>query len=95
MDEVWKALTSLPPQTDEYGVTIWRDIDGRFHRDNDRPAIIFADGTKEYWIDGHRHREHGPAIEWADGTVSHYINDERLTKKQWEKYVKENKIRRT
>lgn len=44
-----------------------KDIDG-----NLLPALIHSDGSKEYWIDGHRRlREAGPSIEWADGTVEY------------------------
>jgi hypothetical protein len=32
------------------------------------PAIEWADGTKEWYINGQLHREDGPAIEWANGT---------------------------
>jgi hypothetical protein len=28
---------------------------------------IYPDGTKEWWLNGHCHREDGPAIEWSDG----------------------------
>jgi len=36
------------------------------HRE-DGPAIEWADGCKEWWIDGQRHRVDGPACEWSDG----------------------------
>jgi len=40
---------------------------GNLHRE-DGPAIEWADGSKEWWINEKLHREDGPAIEWADGT---------------------------
>ena len=27
------------------------------------------DGTKEWWLEGKRHREGGPAYEWSDGHI--------------------------
>jgi len=44
-----------------------------FHRE-DGPAIEYADGYKEYYINGKRHREDGPAIEDTDGYKEYYIN---------------------
>jgi hypothetical protein len=38
-----------------------------FHRE-DGPAIEFADGSKEWYLNGELHREDGPAIEFADGS---------------------------
>ena len=31
-------------------------------------------GTKEWYLNGKRHREDGPAIEWADGYKEWYLN---------------------
>jgi len=35
---------------------------------------VWADGDKEWWLNGKRHREDGPAMEWADGSKSWYLN---------------------
>jgi len=35
---------------------------------------ILPDGTKEWYLNGKRHREGGPAIEWSDGTKVWYLN---------------------
>ena len=41
---------------------------GRRHRDNDLPAIEWANGHKEWWKEGIRHRDNDlPAIEWTNG----------------------------
>jgi hypothetical protein len=47
------------------------------HSFNDEPAIVQIDGTKEWYINGERHRENKPAIEEADGTKEWYINGRR------------------
>ena len=44
------------------------------HRE-DGPALEYADGGKEWWINDKRHREDGPAIEWASGDKEWWIND--------------------
>jgi hypothetical protein len=38
------------------GTVEWRLTDGRRHR-TDGPAIIYAKGCQEWWIDGKRYRE--------------------------------------
>ena len=44
-------------------------LDGKLHRENDKPAVERADGTKEWWYNGRLHRENDkPAIECADGS---------------------------
>jgi hypothetical protein len=51
-------------------------LNGRLHRE-DGPAIEYADGTKEWYLNDRRHREDGPAIEYADGSKEWYLNDRR------------------
>ena len=46
------------------------------HRE-DGPAIEYANGGKEWFINGKCHREDGPAIEWSNGYKSWYINGKR------------------
>ena len=36
---------------------------GELHRENDLPAIIYANGKKEWWVNGKQHRDAGPAVE--------------------------------
>jgi len=43
----------------------------------DGPAIEYADGDKEYWINGERHREDGPAVECTNGHKEYWINGKR------------------
>ena len=35
----------------------------------------YANGTKEWFLNGRRHREDGPAIECSNGTKVWYLND--------------------
>lgn len=43
------------------GDKFWYNKQGKLHR-LDGPAIEFANGDKEWWINGKRHREDGPAV---------------------------------
>ena len=50
--------------------------EGQLHRE-DGPAVIYADGSQEWYINGDLHREGGPAIINADGSQEWYINGKR------------------
>jgi hypothetical protein len=39
-----------------------------------RPAVEWADGTKQWYCNNQVHREDGPAVEWASGTNEWYCN---------------------
>ena len=54
------------------------------HR-NDGPAIEYADGGKEWCVDGQLHRADGPAIECVAGYREWWVNGEKLTEKLTEK----------
>lgn len=55
------------------GDTQWFDAVGELHNDSG-PAIVYADGTKEWLRHGKHHREDGPAVEGADGTRGWFLN---------------------
>ena len=60
------------------GEEYWYNKLGKFHRGNDQPAYIGADGTMEWWVNGKRHRDNDqPAIIYADGTKEWWFNDKR------------------
>ena len=48
--------------------------DGKLHR-SDGPARIWADGSKEWYINGKLHRTDGPARIWANGIKEWWINN--------------------
>jgi hypothetical protein len=64
------------------GDRFWYNQDDRFHRE-DGPAIEWADGMKEWWVNGRLHREDGPAVESVDGTKIWYLNGEELTEEEF------------
>jgi hypothetical protein len=54
---------------------IYYKIDNKIHRDNDKPAIEWSDGKKEWYQNDERHRDNDkPAIEFASGTKFWYQN---------------------
>lgn len=68
----------------EYKMTV--DYDGtiRYYKPGtdvlhriDGPAIVYANGTVEYFIDGKLHRTDGPAVIWSTGYKAWY-QDNRL-----------------
>jgi len=44
------------------------------HR-TDGPAIEYATGNREWYVDGKLHRLDGPAVEYANGTKGWYVDD--------------------
>jgi len=57
----------------EHGDKIWSNKKGQIHRDNDKPAIIYSDGTQHWYKNGLRHRDNDlPAIIYADGNQYWY-----------------------
>ena len=72
---------------------IWIDTDGnkRYYKDKamnirhrlDGPACEYADGGKEWWVNGKKHRLDGPAIEYVQGFKYWYVDGEYLTEEQF------------
>ena len=58
----------------ESGTIVYEDDSGLFHR-LDGPAIEYANGNKEWYVNGERHRLDGPAVEYNDGYKEWYMND--------------------
>jgi hypothetical protein len=54
----------------------WYNDKDEYHR-LDGPAIEYADGSKEWRVDGKLHRLDGPAFEMADGYKAWYVDGER------------------
>ena len=56
---------------------------------------VYANGIKEWFLNGKYHREDGPAVEYADGDKYWFLNGKELTEEQFNKKVKkscENKV---
>ena len=58
-----------------FGTTKYYNSKNQLHRDNDLPAIEFANGDKEYYKNGKLHRDNNlPAVEHVDGRKEYWIN---------------------
>ena len=49
----------------------------------DGPAIEWANGHKEWWVNGKLHREDGPAIEYANRSKEWWMNGQRLSEQEF------------
>ena len=61
---------------DRYGTSHYFNNRDQLHR-TDGPAVIYADGSKKWFLDGKLHRINGPAVEFSDGRELWYINGKR------------------
>ena len=76
LKSIWPSVFDRPTQYVDRA-KIWPlngDINGVFHRDGGRPAIVRENGSQEWWVNGQLHRENGPAVELADGQKQYYLN---------------------
>jgi len=60
----------------------YRNDKGLLHR-IDGPAVIFVDGSKGWYKNGHLHRLNGPAIIYACGTKFWYIKGKEFTEQEF------------
>ena len=84
------------PQIDEFGTEIWRNKDGKLHRDDDLPAMTYENGNKYWYKNDKLHRLNGPAYEESSGYKKYYIEGTELTEdefnesKDWEQFEPED-----
>ena len=45
--------------------------------------IEHANGTREWYVNGKKHRTDGPAVEYADGTCGWWIHNEKCSFQEW------------
>lgn len=62
---------SVKRVVDEKGIVRYFNSKGQLHRE-DGPALIKADGEKNWFRNGKIHRDNGPAVEEPDGTKAWY-----------------------
>jgi hypothetical protein len=62
----------------------WFNEKGQRHRDNGDPSHEYADGSKEFWVNGELHRICGPAIEGVGGYKEWWIEgDQYITEEEY------------
>ena len=64
---------------DSDGNKFWFNKNNKYHRKNG-PATEYANGGKEWYINGQRHHEDGPAIEYSNGLKEWWLNNKRHRK---------------
>ena len=74
---------SLIREVDRVGTVRYRNSDDQLHRE-DGPAVEYADGTRQWWIDGKLHREDVPAAEWEDGEREWFLDGKQLSEDEFE-----------
>jgi len=79
--KTWDRLKE-PPEIDEDGSKVWRDKEGRLHRENG-PAIIWKDGSMFWYKNGKLHRENGPASQYANGTNYWWVNGKQVSEDEF------------
>lgn len=71
-------MTSTPPSDVLPNGMQWWRIDGRLHREGDKPAAVGIDGFQAWLFDGQFHRAADkPAIISQDGSMEWYVNGTR------------------
>lgn len=71
----------------------WLELDEVLIHRLDGPAVVWVDGTKQWWVDGKPHRLDGPAVEWSSGVKEWAINGLMLANHiTIEKWLKENSV---
>lgn len=64
-----------------YDIHCYYNHQNQLHR-IDGPAVEYADGTKEYWLNDKLHRSDGPAIEYYDGSKCWFWHGTLVTQQQ-------------
>jgi hypothetical protein len=68
------------------GVQVWVNRERKRHR-SDGPAVVYTNGTTEWWVSGKLHRTDGPAIEYRTGGCIWYVQGRRFTEEEFNLYV--------
>jgi len=60
---------------DANGTQVWRNEAGELHREGGLPAVVWANGDQEWYMNGKLHREGGkPAVTYANGIQAWFVN---------------------
>ena len=78
-----------PPVIDKFGTQQWRDANNRLHRE-DGPALIYADGSTEWYYDGLRHCLTGPACFYSYGYKAFWIFGKQVTESEFNFFFKKH-----
>lgn len=66
----------MPITKNEFGTFRFKDANKQIIHHINLPAIVWSDGTKEWYKNGVIHRDGGAAIEYSDGSKAWYYKGE-------------------
>ncbi len=72
--------------TVDKNTTCWYNDKGQLHR-LDGPAVEYANGSKEWCVEGKCHRLDGPAYEGATGYKAWFVEGKHMTKEEFNEYM--------
>jgi len=55
----------------------FKDNDGKTKHSLSLPAVVYPNGSKEWWVNGVRHRDIYPAVMFDDGGLEWWVNGVR------------------
>ena len=56
-------------------------FNGKFHREDDKPAVIWSNGTQRWYFYGKRHRDNNkPAVIYENGCKEYWVNGTKIKK---------------
>jgi len=85
-----------PTEINSDGTKFWRNSDGKRHREGDKPAIIYSNGSISYYKEGKCHRDGDkPAVIHSDGTLYYYKNGKFIRKETNPFIILMNKYKNT
>lgn len=78
------STSSVHDYISSRGIRLLHRVDG--------PAVEYANGNREWFINGKLHRIDGPAIDptiFRNGSFRHYLDGESYSKEDYDKIIKE------
>jgi hypothetical protein len=83
---------TLTKTTYTYGTVEYINTKGEIHRIGG-PALIWSDGTQEYYLEDKMHRTNGPAIVYTDGSSEYWVGGVKYTEDEYPKAVFNYKLK--
>lgn len=71
---------------DKDGDRFWYNAEIKLHRENS-PAVEFANGHKEWYVNGLLHRIDGPAVEYVNGNKEYWLNGKKYNINKYRREV--------
>ena len=79
--------------TIRHGNKIWKNKNGKLHRDNDLPAVVEINGGKAWCINDQLHRTNGPAVIRFNGDKQWYLKGIEYSREEYNLKMRESKIK--